>query len=96
MIIKRLKDEVRNNLNEKQTAANEEVTDGSSGGVSEPLVWERRRKSIRRLILGWDQLKKPDKPKLLVEPIAADAVMVAIALKDNGSIITKIKGGSLR
>lgn len=88
MILKRLKEEVRNNLIEatsKKVDEKPKIDD----------AWERRRKSIRRLILGWDQLKRPDKPKLLVEPIAPDSVMVAISIKESGPIITKIKGNAL-
>lgn len=59
---------------------------------AEQLMWDRRRRIVRRLLLGWDQLKRPDKPRLFVEPIAADSVMVALLLKESGAIITKIKG----
>lgn len=86
MILKRLKDEVRNNLIEATKGDEKPKQD------TEVAVWERRRKSIRRLILGWDQLKRPDKPKLLVEPISPDSVMVALSIKDCSAIITKIKG----
>lgn len=88
MILKRLKDEVRNNINNDAGGSEAKL----AGKDVEQAVWERRRRSVRRLILGWDQLKKPDKPRLLVEPIASDAVMVALSLREGSSIITKIKG----
>lgn len=86
MILKRLKDEIRNNIIESATKTEDKIEH-----KVDSTVWERRRKSIRRLILGWDQLKRPEKPKLIVEPIAADSVMVGLTIKESSSIITKIK-----
>lgn len=87
-VIKGLKEELKNN-----------VSDGRSGllklsdeTVSHKLLWEVKRKNIRKVLLGWDQLKRPDKPILFVEPINQRSVVVSITLRDGCPIITKLKG----
>lgn len=76
-IVERLKEEIRNNLNDERSTAEQ--------------AWERRRKSIRRILVGWDNLKKPEKPKLFVEPISRDSVLVEISLRETSTIITKLR-----
>uniref|UniRef100_A0A336KHI4 CSON007468 protein n=1 Tax=Culicoides sonorensis TaxID=179676 RepID=A0A336KHI4_CULSO len=82
-----LKEELKNNISDGRSG----LLKLSDETVSQKLLWEVKRKNIRKVLLGWDQLKKPDKPILFVEPINQTSIVVSISLKDGCPIITKVK-----
>ncbi|XP_063700949.1 ankyrin-repeat and fibronectin type III domain-containing 1 [Culicoides brevitarsis] len=86
-VIKGLKEELKNNISDGRSG----LLKLSDETVSQKLLWEIKRKNIRKVLLGWDQLKKPEKPILFVEPVNQRSVVVSISLKENCPIITKVK-----
>lgn len=86
--IKRLKDELKTNFSDLGTG----LLKLSEENVSQKMMWELRKKNIKRMLMGWDQLKKPDKPDLMVEPINPTNVIVSLTIRDPIPIITKLKG----
>lgn len=60
-------------------------------------MWERRLRGLRRMILGWDQLKPPDPPYLIaVDVTNINSVMLRVQESCDGPIATKFKGKSTR
>lgn len=90
-MIKALKEELKNNISDGRSG----LLKLSDETVSQKLLWEVKRKNIRKVLLGWDQLKRPDKPLLSVQPINQRSVVVSITLRDGCPIITKLKGRSM-
>lgn len=86
--IKRLKDELKTNFSDLGSG----LLKLSEENVSQKMMWELRKKNIKRMLMGWDQLKKPDKPDLMVEPINPTNVIVSLTIRDPIPIITKLKG----
>ncbi|KAG4075868.1 hypothetical protein HA402_003694 [Bradysia odoriphaga] len=55
-------------------------------------IWERRVKGLRRMLLGWDQVKPPDPPHCTtIDVTSNNSVTIRIQESTEGAITTKFK-----
>lgn len=72
---------------------------GCAGGDTDKqaIVWNRKTKTLKRLVLGFAQARPPDPPSLVVVDITS-ANMVSVRLQESSaseySITTKFKGNT--
>lgn len=56
-------------------------------------MWERRIKGLRRMLLGWDQIKPPEQPSFVaIDVTSTHSANLRIQESGEGPISTKFKG----